>query len=222
MRGIDVSRFQEKINWSKVGETKLQFAFVQASRGSGEDCAVVPERCGGDEFYERNYRRARANGIQVGAYHRAFTGGGHDRRGLKRDARAEARLFVRKVGELRSGDLLPALDVETPFGGLGQRSLRQWIRIWLRKVENELGAKPIVYTNRSSWRATGDTTAFARAGHQLWVANFDVKRPAVPADNWNGAGWSIWQYTSTGRVKGVEGNVDKNRLRAPLAAISAR
>lgn len=219
--GIDVSRFQDEIDWERVGETNVGFAFVQASRGSGDDCAVVADRCGADEFYEANYLGARAAGIRVGAYHRAFANG-RGRASAKRDARAEANLFVEQVGALRKRDLIPALDVESPFGDLNERSLRAWVRAWLKRVRRKLGVRPIIYTNASSWQATGDTAKFARAGHPLWVANFGVESPSVPADNWNGTGWSIWQFTSSGSVKGIDGPVDRNRLRVGLSKISVR
>lgn len=211
IRGIDVSRFQEKIGWRAVGETRVRFAFVQASRGSGGDCAVVPERCGPDEYYVRNYRRARRAGLRVGAYHRAFADG-HDRASVRADALAEARLFVEMVGQLARRDLRPALDVEYPFGDLGPRRLRRWIRTWTESVRTALGAQPIIYTNASSWLATGDTTEFALAGSALWVANWNVSSPQVPARNWAGRGWAVWQYTSSGKVSGIRGAVDRNRL----------
>jgi GH25 family lysozyme M1 (1,4-beta-N-acetylmuramidase) len=217
--GIDVSRFQNVIDWARVTEAEVEFAFVQASRGSGDDCVVRPERCGADAFYELNYAGATEAGIRVGAYHRAFADGAGRRR-AKADARAEARLFIAQVGELRAGDLLPALDVETPFGGLNRRQLRLWVRTWLERVEDGLGVKPIVYTNVTSWARTGDTTLFARRGHPLWVANWNVRVPRVPADNWAGVGWSIWQYTSSGSVPGIEGRVDRNWLRGGFEAVS--
>ena len=220
-RGIDVSRFQGEIDWKRVGDTNVEFAWVQASRGEGNDCAVVPDRCGPDGFYADNYSGATDAGIRVGAYHRAFAGGG-GRAGTRRDARREANVFVDQVGALRKGDLLPALDVETPFGGLSEKRLRQWIRAWLNRVRRKLGAKPIIYTNLSSWQATGDTRRFARDGHPLWVANFGVDKPAVPAGNWDGNGWSVWQYTSSGRVKGIKGPVDRNRMRVGWRKVSAR
>ncbi len=129
-------------------------------------------------------------------------------------------MFVEQVGELASGDLLPVLDVETPFTELNQRRLRLWIRAWLKKVRRKLGVKPMIYTNYSSWQATGDTTRFARRGHKLWVANFGVRAPAVPAADWDGQGWTVWQFTSTGTVKGIEGAVDKNKLAGELAEIT--
>lgn len=219
-RGVDVSRFQGKINWNRVAKDGIDFAFIQAARGSGKDCAVAPTECGTDGQYERNYEGAREAGIRVGAYHRAFAGGGGRKR-TRKDARKEARLFVDSVGKLRKGDLLPALDLESPFGGLRPKPLRRWVRVWLARVERKLGAKPIIYTNTTSWRATGDTKKFARKGHPLWVANWGVKSPSVPAGNWGGEGWAVWQHTSSGRVKGIDGRVDRNRLRVRLSRISA-
>lgn len=219
--GIDVSRFQERITWNRVGKTRVKFAFVQASRGRGPDCLVVPDRCGVDEYWERNYRRARANGIRVGPYHRGFLPQEGGRKRAKRDARREAKLFVRTVGELRRRDLRPVLDFESPFGELRERPVRAWVRTWLRRVEKGLGAKPIIYTNHSSWQATGDVTAFARRGHPLWIADWQTDTPLVPADDWAGQGWSVWQFTSSGHVRGIEGRVDKNRMRVPLRELSA-
>ena len=219
IRGIDVSRFQEHIAWKQVGRTQTRFAFVQASRGNGHDCLVIPDQCGVDPFYERNYRGARAEGIRVGAYHRAFASGRTVGR-AKEDAREEANVFINEVGRLRGKDLLPVLDVESPFTGLDEQRLRAWVRVWLNRVDRKLGAKPIIYTNNSSWMETGDTTRFALEGHPLWIANFDVPRPLVPAANWAGKGWSIWQFTSSGHVRGISGAVDKDRLQRGFGRIS--
>jgi lysozyme len=212
IKGIDVSRFQGRIAWKEVGKTNLRFAYVQASRGSGRDCTVVPEECGRDQYFARNYGNAKAAGLRVGAYHRAFAKG-RTRGKAKADARAEANRFIEVVGRVRNDDLRPALDVEYPFRRLNEGRLRLWIRTWINRVEKKLRVEPILYTNSSSWLATGDATSFARDGYPLWVANFDVRRPSVPADNWAGKGWTIWQYTSSGRVRGINGNVDRNRLR---------
>ncbi|HKJ36929.1 MAG TPA: GH25 family lysozyme, partial [Solirubrobacterales bacterium] len=162
-----------------------------------------------------------ANGLRAGAYHRAFASGGNRRR-AKADARREARVFVRSVGGVVRGDLRPVLDVETPFTRLNARRLRLWIRTWLKRVERKTGVRPMIYTNASSWAATGDTRRFARRNYRLWVANFGVDEPAVPAGNWAGAGWAVWQHTSTGSVRGISGNVDKNKLGVPIAKITAR
>jgi GH25 family lysozyme M1 (1,4-beta-N-acetylmuramidase) len=217
--GIDVSRFQGPIDWPTVATTGIRFAFVQASRGSGADCAVKPGQCGADPFFATNRVAAESNGIRVGAYHRAFAAGGTTA-DARADAIAEADVFLATVGSLQSGDLVPVLDVETPFSGMTATTLRTWIRVWVKKVNKRLGRKPMIYTNASSWAATGNTAEFAKAKYPLWVAEWGVSRPSVPARNWAGQGYSVWQYSSSGTVAGISGNVDQDRLGKGLAKIT--
>jgi len=217
--GIDVSRFQADIDWVKVAAAGKRFAFVQASRGKRNDCAVKPDRCGPDEYYDLNYVEAKLAGVRVGPYHRAFVGG-KGRRTAKLDAKREARVFIESVGALEGTDLRPALDLEPPFGGLNSKQLRLWTRTWLRRVERAFGAKPIIYTGASSWASLEQTAEFALAGHPLWVANWHVPSPSVPASNWGGFGWSIWQWSSEGKVAGINGNVDLDWLRGGFGPVS--
>lgn len=218
--GIDVSRFQGTIDWPTVATSGgIRFAFVQASRGSGADCTVKPLQCGADPYFASNRVAAEANGIRVGAYHRAFAAGG-TRDTARADAIAEADVFLTAVGSLQSGELVPVLDVETPFSGMTSATLRTWIRVWVKKVNKRLGRKPMIYTNASSWGATGNTLEFAKAKYPLWVAEWGVSRPSVPASNWAGRGYSVWQYSSSGTVAGISGNVDQDRLGTGLAKIT--
>jgi GH25 family lysozyme M1 (1,4-beta-N-acetylmuramidase) len=217
--GIDVSRFQGPIDWPTVATAGIKFAFVQGSRGSGADCTVKPGQCGADPFFATNRVAAEANGIRVGAYHRAIAAGGTTET-ARADAIAEANVFLTSVGSLQSGELIPVLDVETPFSGMTASSLRTWIRVWVKKVNKRLGRKPMIYTNASSWGATGNTLEFAKAKYPLWVAEWGVSRPSVPAGNWAGHGYSVWQYSSSGTVAGISGKVDQDRLGRGLAKIT--
>jgi lysozyme len=219
--GIDVSRFQGLIDWPAVGESGVRFAFVQASRGSGKDCTVRPDRCGYDEHYLANYTEAKAEGVRVGPYHRAFVGGDGPA-GVKADARAEARTFLYVVGELEPGDLRPALDMEVPFDDLTPVELRIWTRTWLKRVQRTLGVRPIIYTNTSSWSLLGNPTSFAVDGHPLWVANWDVGAPSVPAQDWAGRSWRVWQHSSAGHIRGIEGRVDLDWLRGGWRGVTVR
>jgi lysozyme len=218
--GIDVSRFQGPIDWPTVATTGgIRFAFVQASRGSGTDCTVKPAQCGADPLFASNRVAAEANGIRVGAYHRAFAAGGTAET-ARADAIAEADVFLTAVGSLQAGELVPVLDVEAPFSGMTSATLRTWIRVWVKKVNRRLGRKPMIYTNASSWAATGNTREFAKAKYPLWVAEWGVSRPSVPAGNWAGKGYSVWQYSSSGTVAGISGKVDQDRLGKGLGTIT--
>jgi GH25 family lysozyme M1 (1,4-beta-N-acetylmuramidase) len=219
--GIDVSRFQGLINWPLVAGSGIKFAFVQASRGSGADCATRPGQCGADPYFAANRLAAASSGIRVGAYHRGFAGGG-TMADARADSLAEANLFIAGVGALQPGELIPVLDVETPFTGMTSSTLRTWIRVFVKRVTRKLGRKPMIYTNASSWSATGNTTEFAKAKYPLWVAEWGVSRPTLPANNWARRGYSVWQYTSSGSVPGISGRVDMNRLGKRLGKITVR
>ena len=95
-------------------------------------------------------------------------------------------------------------------------ALQQWVRDWLDEVYLQTGRRATIYTSASFWSASmGNTQSVALAGYTtLWVANWDVSSPSVPAGNWAGYGWSFWQYSSTGSVSGINGNVDLDVPRA--------
>jgi GH25 family lysozyme M1 (1,4-beta-N-acetylmuramidase) len=217
--GIDVSRFQGTIDWPSVAGSGIRFAFIQGSRGSGADCTVKPAQCGPDPYFAANRLAAESAGIRVGAYHRAFAGGA-TAADVRADALAEANIFIAQVGSLQRGELIPVLDAETPFTGMTSTSLRTWIRVFVKRVTKKLGRKPMIYTNASSWSATGNTVEFAKARYPLWVAEWGVSRPSVPANNWAGRGYSVWQYTSSGSVSGISGRVDMDRLGKRLGKIT--
>ena len=217
--GIDVSRFQGAIDWPSVSGSGIRFAFVQASRGSGTDCTVKPAQCGPDPYFATNRLAAESAGIRVGAYHRAFASGA-TATDARADALAEANIFIAAVGSLQRGELIPVLDAESPFTGMTSTSLRTWIRVFVKRVTKQLGRKPMIYTNASSWSATGNTAEFAKARYPLWVAEWGVSRPTVPANNWGRRGYSVWQYTSSGSVPGISGRVDMDRLGKRLGKIT--
>jgi lysozyme len=193
--GIDVSHWQGQITWSEVAADGVSFAIAKATEG----------RIYQDDQYARNKERAEANGIAFTAYHFASP----DK--AANDAILEADNFV-DTADLGPGNLRPVLDLEKNRG-LGTRKLRKWVKAWLARVEARLGVKPIIYTSPSFWRdKMGNSRWFADNGYALWIAHWHVATPRVPATNWGGRGWTIWQYDDCGSVAGIDGCVDLDRL----------
>ncbi|MGZ8565979.1 MAG: glycoside hydrolase family 25 protein, partial [Actinomycetota bacterium] len=190
--GIDVSHWQETIDWSQVAASGQRFAIAKATEGQ----TYV------DPMYAANEAGATANGIVFGAYHFARPDD------TTNDAILEADHFV-DVAQLGPGHLIPVLDIERT-GGLSQTEVTAWILAWLGRVTERLGVKPMIYTSPYGWaERTGDTTAVADAGYTvLWVAHWGVSSPTLPANDWSGNGWTFWQYTSCGSVPGIAGCVD--------------
>jgi GH25 family lysozyme M1 (1,4-beta-N-acetylmuramidase) len=199
LRGIDVSHYQGRIDWRRVARSGHHFAIAKATEG----------RTYIDRTYLRNKVLAEANGLAFGAYHFARPDP------KPNDAVREANHFL-DVARLEPGNVIPVLDLETT-GGLSHRRLTRWILTWLRRVHERIGVRPMVYTSPRGWaERTGNTTAVAEAGYDvLWVAHWGVREPALPARNWGGNGWSLWQRSDCGSVPGIRGCVDVNQLAGP-------
>jgi GH25 family lysozyme M1 (1,4-beta-N-acetylmuramidase) len=192
LAGIDVSHWQEAIDFSKVVSSGVSFVIAKATEG----------RTFEDPMYATYKADASANGLAFTAYHFAKPDA------TPNDAVTEADHFV-DVAQLGPGNLIPVLDLERT-GGLTQTELIQWILGWLGRVTERLGVRPMVYTSPNGWaNRTGDTTAVVDAGYTvLWVAHWGVATPTVPSAGWGGYGWTFWQWTNCAAVPGISGCVD--------------
>lgn len=197
--GIDVSKYQGRIDWPTVASTRVRFVIIRATMGNRYR----------DGRYARNLAGTTRNGLVVGAYHFAKPGSG------RRDARAEADHFLR-VARVTAGDLTPVLDIEET-GGLSPRQLRMWARAWLERVHARTGVRAMIYSGSHFWRGSmRNTSWFARRGHPLWVAHWYIGAPDVPGRRWGGKGYTAWQWSAGGRIDGIRGYVDRDWLRGPL------
>lgn len=187
IHGIDVSRYQQTIDWEKVSKMRsdtlrLRFAFIKATDGQ----AWI------DPQYRRNWYYAKKHGLVRGAYH-------FYRPGISAALQAENFLGIVK---LEKGDLPPVLDVEIN-NGLSRIEIIKGVQTWLTIVESRTGVKPIIYSNASFYN---DNLMGLFDKYPLWVAHyFAVERgPRVTLD------WHFWQHSEKGRVNGIRGNVDFN------------
>ena len=209
--GIDVSNHQgSKIDWPQVAGAGIAFSFLKASEGTTFT----------DATYALNRSGANAAAIPIGAYHFARPAGTNDVT-LAASGIAQADHFV-DVAQPRGGDLPPVLDLETS-GGLGVANLVKWTQAWATEVTARTGLQPLVYTSPAFWKKSlGDTTAFALAGNELWVAHWTSgAAPTVPASNWGGLGWTFWQWSDCQKIPGITtGCVDGDRANG-IATIPA-
>jgi len=199
--GIDVSKWQHDdggpIDWRRVKASGQRFAFIKATGGSSRI----------DPWFERNWAGARRAGLITGAYHYSDP---------SRSAVAQARLIVSVVGSTREANNLGiVLDLEDT-GGLRPAALVRWAKTFLNEVERLTGRVPIVYTGPNFWKTKVRSSAFG--AYPLWLARYNSQAPA-PLPGWNR--WTFWQYTSSGRVPGIVGAVDRNWFCCSLATLRA-
>jgi lysozyme len=209
----DVSEFQGDVDWTKIAATGAKYAFVRVSDGDINDARYGVARTDA----------MRANGLIVGTYHfarpeRASNG--------NRDAGIECAMACYaawKGGGIRKGDLPLVYDWESEaLAGLDPAASASHLIGWLRAYKALRGHRAIVYCNRNAIEVVlphipaTDTTFLA--AHPLWIADPNVSAPTVPAP-W--ASWSFWQYTWTGAIPGVAGDVDLNQFSGTATDLAA-
>jgi len=199
LQGVDVSEYQRSIDWPSVASAGISFAYIRA----GEGTSYV------DPDYQRNWLGAKAAGITTGAY--LFF---HP----SQDPIAQANLLVAELREVNftHGDLQPAIDVETT-DNLPPDAVVAGLQSAVISVQSSIGTLPVIYASPSWWDAHVGSSAFT--SDPLWVANWGVGSPSLPAVGWGGNQWRIWQYSDAGSVPGISGAVDLDQAGAALLPI---
>jgi GH25 family lysozyme M1 (1,4-beta-N-acetylmuramidase) len=194
--GIDVSRYQGSINWAGVRAAGIEFAFIKATEGVSYK----------DPAFGANYVGAYHAGVVRGAYHFALP----DRSG----GATQANHLAGSGGAWSAdGRTLPAaLDLEgNPYGascyGLSPSAMRTWINDFLATYRARTGRYAVIYTTTSWWNSCTGSWTGPWANHPLWIARWAAGVGALPA---GAPVWTVWQYTATGRVAGISGDVDRN------------
>jgi lysozyme len=205
--GIDVSSHNGTVDWAKVADAGVKFAWVKATEGQTHV----------NRDWVKRYNGAPENNIVVGAYHFA-------RPDLNKydnpeaDAVAEFKHFrktLEQVGGLESGNLVPAIDLEAGMKTDDQYNA-DWYLKWLSLAEEEWGVKPIVYTAKWAWnlyiRTASEESRHKFTEYPVWWANYIRKDRLVGPEKqlrgWDT--WDVWQYTGHGSCPGLKGRVDLN------------
>jgi lysozyme len=193
--GIDVSYYQETIDWPRVRRAGIRFAFIRLADG-----ATLR-----DTRFATNWAESRRAGLVRGAY--LFFR-------PDQDVTAQADLMIAAMRGREHGDLPPVIDIEVD-GGLPAPAVAARARAWIDRVRAGLGVEPIVYTGSDLWRSGG---AEALAAQPLWVAHYTQTCPTLPSP-WTR--WTFWQHTDRGAVPGIEGPVDLDLFAGTLGELQA-
>ena len=185
VHGIDVSHYQGDIDWKMLGQTRqgqfpIQFIFMKATEGGDYT----------DDRFAANFDSARVHGFVRGAYHFYNP---------KTDANKQADFFIQSV-KLEPGDLPPVLDIEKK--GKDMKKLQADLKVWLRKVENHYGVKPIIYASYKFKTRYLNDSVFNT--YPYWIAHYYVDSVRYEGD------WRFWQHTDVGTLPGIDEKVDLN------------
>lgn len=192
LKGIDISKWQAGIDLSKIN---CDFVIIKATEGK----SYVDPSC--DIFFQEALNLNK----KIGIYHFANNS--------DNTAEQEADWFIKNTkGYI--GKAIPILDFEDK----GATHDVAWAKKWLDRVAEAYGCKPLIYMSESVVNSY-DWSSVANANYGLWVAkyrdnnadyNYDMsnagRNPAVR--HWKF--YALWQWTSSGRLDGYNGNLDCN------------
>lgn len=183
--GIDVSRYQKEIDWQAVRkDSRVSFVYLKATESTG----LV------DRTYARNLQEARRVRLPVGVYH-FFS--------PTTPSHQQLANFLGTV-DPRTQDLIPIVDVEVAPRRKSQVApfLRR-LRAFVDGVEKHFGCKPMIYTSQNFY-ITYLAGKFLDC--PFMFARYADEVPVVP-DN---VRFLVWQFTASGRINGIEGDVDRS------------
>jgi lysozyme len=186
VRGIDVSSYQQRINWQSVARSgQYSFVFIKATEGETYR----------DPYFRANWRGARSNGLPHGAYH-FYT--------PSLPGAAQADNFISAV-PAESGMLPPVLDLEVSSQNRAL-TLRE-VKTFLAHLQERYRMQPIIYTDlaRYSEYIKGNLE-----NYPIWIGD------ALTPPQWSSINnWTFWQYSDRGHAPGISTFVDLDVFSGP-------
>ena len=194
--GIDVSSYQNTVDWTKVRASGKEFTFIRTVK---RDTTV-------DTEFATNWKGAKSAGVLRGPYQFFAPSVDVDKQ------LAVLASALDGVGGLAPGDLPIVLDVEVddalPIATVAARA-----KDWLTKAEAQFGIRPLVYTSAKFANPMNG----ALGAYPLWVANYKVMCPDIPG------GWTTFAFWQSGQstTDGITGDVDVNVFNGTRAQLEA-
>lgn len=193
-KGIDVSKFQGKIDWSKVKADGVEYAFIRMGyRGYGSSGKMVT-----DETFETNIKGATSNGVDVGVYF--FS------QAVNEEEAIEEANYVLEAIEGYDVTYPVVIDIEEvadPDARTADLTQEQRTKNCIAFCETvkAAGYTPMIYGNLKTFFIMLDMEQLE--DYDKWFAQYDTQL-YFPYE------FTIWQYTDEGTVDGISADVDLN------------
>ena len=186
MEGIDVSRWQGDIDWQSVKNDGIDFVMVGMGRYYNDGTTFL------DPYFRSNVINAEKCGLKVGVYLFSLAK-------TVEHAKAEAKWVLEQIDGYRISFPV-AFDMEDESVASLSTEVKTDIALVFLETIREAGYYPMMYASENWFYDGIDLTRLTK--YDKWVARWREGMTFNPV--------SIWQYTSTGSVSGISGNVDRD------------
>lgn len=198
--GIDVSKWQGKIDWKKVRDSGIEFAFIRIGY-RGENGVIYR-----DETADYNIQQAHKQGILVGTYFFSTATS-------KQEAEEEAKWTLKAIEGYPISypvvyDCEGYKKSDSRMYGITMEQRTEYALAYL-KIIAEAGYDPMFYGARNDMESADywDMSQIDNR-YKVWVAHY----PTVSYPQRDKPDYVFpchaWQYTNKGKIDGITGNVD--------------
>ena len=199
--GIDVSKYQGNIDFDKlVNSKRVDFIISRAGYYSETRKKFIV-----DETFSRNYQESKKRNLPIGSYIYSYALN-------KEDAINEANQLIKYFKSINATKLdLPVfIDIEdSSQSGLSKSQITEICLAYGEQMK-KAGYKTGIYASKY-WYMTKIDISKLPADYCLWVASYGNNDGTIPDNVYQyKEKHDIWQYTSTGNIPGINGNVDMN------------
>lgn len=192
--GIDVSRWQNTVNWRDVKNHGIQFAMIRAGYGNANE----------DPYFRRNAVGVADAGIDIGAYYYCSAANVFE-------ASSQAEYFLNLIKGYKFTYPI-ALDIEDSVqASLSRERITDIASAFLEKIE-AAGYYAILYASKY-WLENKLIMNGRLKRFDVWLAQY------TSGDYTYKGNVGMWQYTDKGAVNGIYGYVDMDRAYKDYAAI---
>lgn len=211
---LDVSKWQGSIDWDKVKASGLISGVMIRAMGNSKE--GKPSKPYIDPFFARNYAECQRLGIPVGVY-------GYFKATDRAQADKELALFKQALGG-RTFQLPVAVDIEDKLqAALSKSALTDIVAHCLSVVES-WGVYALLYTGLNFGQTNLYMGGAALNPYDVWLARYPKDQSKTKPEDKPKTDfpYGIWQYTGSGRVPGISGDVDLDWAYKDYAAIIQR
>ena len=188
IKGIDVSSYQNKPDWAKVAKAGYKFAILR-----------VHQKAGVDSSFEYNYKNCRTNGLLIGGYKYSYAL-------TPAQAIDEAEDVIAALNG-RGLDFPVFYDLEwSNQRKLGKQTVENIAVAFLTRIK-KTGYKVGIYCNLD-W--CNNVLSDALKQYDCWIARYPANDNGSVQERLRPTVGVGWQYSSKGKVDGINGNVDMN------------
>ena len=184
--GVDVSVYQGNIDWNRAKADGIEFAIMRAGYGK-----YVSQK---DKYFDQNMKNAKAAGLPCGVYWFSYAL-------TPEDAIKEADACYEVIKNYKL-EYPVSFDMETESQmKLPKETVAQIIEAFCGRMES-YGYYTTLYTYASFLNYKVEDRIFDK--YDIWVAHYNTSKPAFNRN------YGLWQYSCTGSVQGITGNVDRD------------